>query len=455
MHDFARKRAPARKTDSHRYVVAAGIALTMSMLTLLAAPAAAQGALAAEIDTRAAAVENKVIAWRRDIHQNPELGNREHRTAKLVADELRRLGLEVKTEVAHTGVVALLQGGKPGQVVALRADMDALPITELTDLPFASKVKGVFEGKEVGVMHACGHDAHTAILLGVAEVLSALKDQLPGSVKFIFQPAEESPPKGEEGGAQLMIKQGALENPKPDAIFGLHVAANRNVGQIAYRSGPAMASVDTFTIKVDGKGTHGAAPWAGVDPIVVAAQIVLGLQTIESRQVNVTKEPSVITVGSIHGGNRPNIIPDSVEMVGTIRTFDEEMKKEIHDRIRNTAELIAKSAGASAAVAIEPLYGVTVNDPKTTGWIGASLQRSAGAQNVVEAPKVTGAEDFSYYQQRVPGVFFFVGITPKGTNPAQAAPNHSPRFIIDEAGLLLGVRALANVAVDFLQSQPN
>ena len=311
-------------------------------------PCLAQGDLAAQIDLRAIQVEPKVIAWRQDIHQHPELSNREFRTAELVAAHLKSMGMEVPTGVAHTGVVGLLRGGQPGPVVALRADMDALPVTEAVDLPFASKVKATYEGKEVGVMHACGHDAHVAILMGVAEILAGMKAQVPGTVKFIFQPSEEGAPQGEEGGAALMVKEGVLENPSPVAIFGLHVSSLIEVGKIGYRPGPTMASIDKLRIVVRGRQTHGARPWQGIDPIVVAAQIILGLQTIESRQVDVTLEPSVLTIGAIHGGVRFNIIPDSVEMVGTIRTFDEAMRDDLHQRITRTAELIAQSSQASA-----------------------------------------------------------------------------------------------------------
>jgi len=409
--------------------------------------------LDADIDSRAKQVESKVISWRRDIHQNPELGNRETRTAKLVADHLRGLGLDVKTGVAHTGVVGLLKGDKPGPVVALRADIDALPVAEEVDIPFASKVKTTYNGQAVGVMHACGHDTHTAILMGVAEILAALKPQLQGSVKFIFQPAEEGPPEGEEGGAALMVKEGVLENPKPDAIFGLHVISSVQTGKIEYRPGPALASVDSFRITVRGRQTHGAAPWAGVDPIVVASQIVLGLQTIASRQVNVTKEPSIVTVGSMHGGVRFNIIPDRVEMVGTVRAYDEEMRDDIHQRIKTTAEMIAKSAGASAEVKIEKMYGVTANHAGLTEEAVPTLSRVAGGENVSVGPKVTGGEDFSEYQKKIPGFFFFVGVTPLGTDVSKVAMNHSPRFYVDESGLLLGVRALAHLTVDYMEQK--
>jgi amidohydrolase len=407
--------------------------------------------LAEEVNQRAEKIESRVIAWRRDIHQHPELGNREVRTSKLVADHLRSLGLEVKTGVAHTGVVAVLRGGRPGGVVALRADMDALPVTEETAVPFASKAKAIYEGKETGVAHVCGHDAHTAILMGAAQVLASMRKELPGSVKFIFQPAEEGPPDGEEGGAILMIKEGALENPRPDAIFGLHVVSGLEVGKIAYRPGPSSASADNLRIVVKGRGTHGARPWAGVDPVVVASQIVLALQTIASRQVDVTLEPSVITIASIHGGNRYNIIPDNVEMTGTIRTYDEAMKKDIHERIRNTAQMIAKSAGAGAEVRIESPYHVTVNDERLTALMAPTLRRVAGAENVLLGPKASTAEDFSFYGEIVPGLFFRIGITPRGTDPKKAANNHSPRFYVDEAGLLLGVKAMTQLAVDYLQ----
>ena len=427
------------------------------LLLVLAALAGASPLYAAEslttqdIDRLAKEVEAKVIAWRRDIHQNPELGNREFRTAKLVAEHLQKLGLEVKTGVAKTGVVAVLKGGRPGPVVALRADMDALPVVEAVDLPFASKVKGEYEGKEVGVMHACGHDTHVAILMGVAEMFAKVKDQLPGTIKFIFQPAEEGPPRGEEGGAALMVKEGVLENPKPNAIFGLHVAARLHTGTIGYRAGPMMAAADILRIKVKGRQTHGSRPWSGVDPIVTASQIVMGLQTIVSRQVNITNEPAVVTIGSIHGGNRFNIIPEEVEMVGTIRTFDEAMRDDIHKRIKNTAEMIAASQGASVQVEIEKPYAVTINDEELTAMMAPTLKRIAGDKNAQIQPKTTGAEDFSAYQQKIPGLFYFVGISPPGTDLSKVAVNHSPKFFVDESGLLLGIRSLAALAVDYLQ----
>ncbi|TRM49774.1 amidohydrolase [Achromobacter sp. LC458] len=443
--------------------------LALAAHLLMSGPAAAQSApgtqgplapapnaaLSEQIDTRARAIEDKLIAWRRDIHQHPELGNQETRTSKLVADHLRALGMDVKTGVAGTGVVAVLKGGKPGPVVALRADMDALPVKEQVDVPFASKAKGTYLGKEVDVMHACGHDTHTAILMATAEVLAGMKDQLPGSVKFIFQPAEESPadfePDGKKiWGAKMMVQEGVLDNPKVDAIFGLHVSSAYPAGWLSWRSGPAMAAADQFWIDVTGKQTHGARPWSGIDPIVVSSQIILGLQTIPSRQINSMLEPAVITVGAIHGGNRMNIVPDSVAMTGTIRTYDEGMKKDIHQRIARTADMIAQSAGAKADVRVVELYNATVNNPALTEKMGSTLRRVAGEGNYGLQPKSTASEDFSFYQEKVPGMFFYLGVTPKGTDVDKAAPNHSPRFYVDESGLINGVRALSNLTVDYM-----
>src|SRR5262245_63082396 len=407
--------------------------------------------LAHRIDTAAAAVEQRVIAWRRDFHQHPELGNRETRTAALVAEHLCSLGLDdVKTGVAHTGVVGLLKGGLPGKVVALRADMDALQVTEEVDVPFASKARTIWNGEEVGVMHACGHDCHTAILVGVATVLAGLRAQLRGSVKFTCQPAEEMPPKGEEGGAKMMIQEGALQNPTPQAIFGLHVTSRQNAGFIGYRSGPTMASSDRFSITVHGRQTHGAAPWLGVDPIVTSAQVVLGLQTVVSRGIDIAREPAVVTVGMIKGGVRENIIPDSVEMRGTIRTFDEGMRDDVHERVTTLAESVARGSRAGCTVCIEKNYPVTVNDPALTAAMVPTLERVAGAGQLLMVPKVTGSEDFSYFQQLIPGLFFFVGVTRPEVEPSKAPANHSPRFHVDERALVLGVRALAHVACDWL-----
>jgi amidohydrolase len=409
--------------------------------------------LAEPIDAAVAAVAPQLIAWRRDLHAHPELGNRELRTASIVAAHLRALGFdEVRTEVGVTGVVGLLRGALPGPVVALRADMDALPVAERTDVPFASKARATWNGEDVGVMHACGHDAHVAILMSVASVLAGLRSELAGAVKFIFQPAEEMPPAGEEGGARLMIEEGALENPAPGAIFGLHVTSMLPCGVIGWRAGPAMASADSFRITVQGRQTHGAMPWRGVDPIVTAAQVVLGLQTIVSRQIDLTHEPAVVTVGAIKGGVRENIIPDAVEMRGTIRSFDEGMRDDLHARVRDTAEHIARAARAGCEVCVVKNYPVTINDSELTEAMLPTLERVAGPNRTVHMPKVAGSEDFSFYQQVVPGLFFFVGVTPHGQDPKTAAPNHSPLFFIDEEGLPLGVRALANVAVDWLEA---
>ena len=439
------------KALPHVASVVSALALT---LCLQQAAVAQQGGtpLTREIDQRAALIEDQVIAWRRDIHQHPELGNREFRTAQLVADHLIGLGMEVQTEVAHTGVVAVLRGGKPGPVVALRADMDALPVTEAVDLPFASKVTTVYAGREVGVMHACGHDNHTAILMGVAQVLAEVRDELPGTVKFIFQPAEEGAPAGEEGGADLMIREGVLEDPVPEVIFGLH-AFPGEVGTIGYRPGGALASSDGLRIVVRGKQTHGAMPWGGVDPIVVASQIVLGLQTIASRQLDITRAASIVTIGSIHGGVRGNIIPDEVEMVGTIRSLDPEMREEIHRRVKHTAERIAESGGATAEVQIGWGYPVTVNDPALTEQMIPTLKRVGGDDKVFLNRPITGAEDFSYFAQQIPGLYLSLGVTPRGADMDTVAVNHSPKFYADEEALLVGVRVLANLVVDYMESQ--
>jgi len=429
------------------------LALLAPLLFIPAMPAPAQD-LATSVDQKVRALETKIIAWRRDIHQNPELSNRELRTAKLVADHLRKLGMEVKTGVAKTGVVGLLKGGKPGPVVALRADMDALPVTEESDLPFKSTVKAEYLGQQVGVMHACGHDAHVAILLGVAEALASMRDQIPGTVKFIFQPAEEGPPPGETGGAPLMVAEGVLENPKPAAIFGLHVISGIPAGMITYRAGPLMASADWLYITVKGKQTHGAWPWSGIDPVVTSAQVVTGLQNIVARQIDVSKEPAVVTVATIHGGTRKNIIPDQVEMTGTIRTFDEGMRQDVHARIKHISESISEANHAHADVKVEKAVPVTVNDPALTEKMIPTLKRIAGDGGSRQQQRVMVAEDFSYFQEKIPGMFYFVGVTPKDQDMAAAAPNHSPRFHIDESGLLPGARSLAALAVDFLMQKP-
>lgn len=403
------------------------------------------------IRTSADKIEQKVINWRHDFHQNPELGNRETRTAAIVAKHLQSLGIEVKTGIAVTGVVGILKGDKPGPVIALRADMDALPVTEKNDLPFASKVKTIYNGKETGVMHACGHDGHTAILMGVAEVLSGMKKDLKGTVKFIFQPAEEGTPAGEAGGAELMVKEGVLENPKVDVIFGLHMDALVEVGKITYHPGGAMAAVGDFRITVEGKPSHGSQPWLSVDPIVVSAEIINSLQTIVSRNVNLTENPAVVSVGAIEGGNRSNIISPQVVMLGTVRTFTGEDENMVFSRIRQIAEKTAEAAGASAVVELpySSHYPVTFNNIELTNAMIPSLQKSAGAENVLLKPAKTGSEDFSFYAQKVPGLFFFLGGMQKGKDPKTAGPHHTPEFMIEDSSFKTGVIALCNLVFDY------
>jgi amidohydrolase len=425
-------------------------------LTLIPAILSAQvnPKLQSKVDAMARDIEAKVIEWRRNFHQYPELSNREFKTAAKVAEHLKALGIEVQTGIAKTGVVGILKGAKPGPVIGLRADMDALPVTERNSLAFASKEKTTFNGQETGVMHACGHDSHVAILMGVAEILAKNKNDLKGTVKFIFQPAEEGPPAGEEGGADLMVKEGVLDNPKVDVIFGLHIRSISPLGQIEYKSLGFMAASDWFTIKVKGKQAHGSAPWMGVDPIVVSAQIINGLQTIISRQTELTKEAAVITVGRINAGIRENIIPETAEMAGTIRTLDADMQKEIHEKIKLTATKIAESAGATAEVEIVSKTAVTYNDPDLTQKMVASLQRAAGGANkVVRINAQTGAEDFASYQKKVPGLFFFVGACPPGVDPAKAPSHHTPDFMMDEASMITGVKALLNVTLDYMNME--
>lgn len=412
-------------------------------------PAGGQSALSARIDSGAAEVRGKVVAWRRDFHQHPELSNREFRTSGIVADHLRALGLTVRAPIALTGVVGVLKGEKPGPVVALRADMDALPVTEEVDLPFASKVRATYNGSEVGVMHACGHDLHTAILMGVAEVLAGMRKDLPGTVVFIFQPAEEGAPEGEQGGAALMIREGTLENPKPEAIFGLHVFP-LPVGHIEYRPGAFMAASDSFKIEVRGSQTHGAQPWNGTDPVVASSEIVLALQTIVSRQIDISRNPAVVSVGSIRGGVRFNIIPGVVELGGTIRTFDPATQGDLHERIQRTADMIARASGAGAQTTIVRGNPVTFNDPKLTEQMAPTLKRVAGADACSISPPLTVSEDFALYEQVVPGIYFTLGILPEGSAGTGRAPNHSPHFYADEGALVVGVRALANLAVDYM-----
>jgi amidohydrolase len=424
---------------------------TCSLIMLSFSSGAQNQAVYAKIDAAADKIESKTIAWRRDFHEHPELSNREFRTSKIVADHLRSLGLEVTEGVGKTGVVGILRGGKPGPVIALRADMDALPVTERTDVPFASKVKTTFNGQEVGVMHACGHDSHMAILMSVAEVLTSMKNDLRGTVKFIFQPAEEGAPPGEEGGAELMIKEGVLDNPKVDVIFGLHINSQTEVGKITYRPGGTMAGVSDVRIVIKGRSAHGAAPWSSVDPIVVSAEIINNLQTIISRNLNITQNPGIVTIGSIHGGNRSNIIPEQVEMMGTLRYMSKADEKLIVDRVTLIATKTAEASGAVAEVKVpySTHYPVTFNDPALVAKMLPTLQGVAGKDNVELKPPVTGAEDFSFFEEKVPGFFFFLGGMPKGGDPITAPSHHTPDFFIDESGFKLGVKAFCHLVIDY------
>lgn len=404
-----------------------------------------------KVDQLAAGVEPKVIAWRRDIHEHPELSNRETRTAKLVAEHLKRLGLEVQTGIAHTGVVGFLKGGQPGPTVAIRADMDALPVTEKTDVPFKSHATAVYRGETVGVMHACGHDSHTAMLMGIAQILSGVRESLPGNVLFIFQPAEEGPPAGEEGGAPLMLKEGLFDKYHPDVSFGMHVWAGQRTGEIGYRPGPVMAAVDSFGIVVKGKQAHGSRPWQSVDPIVTSAQIVGALQTIVSRDIDLTENPAVVSVGAIKGGIRSNIIPDQVEMIGTLRTFTAQQRASIIEHLKQIAEHTAAANGATAEVTIDPVGDpVLYNDPELTRQILPSLQRVAGADHVKEVNVITASEDYSFFAQKVPSVYFFVGVTPADQDPLKAPSNHSDYFFLDERAIPIGMRAMTQVVLDYL-----
>jgi len=421
--------------------------LFISILTFSFIVAQTPARVNKQIDKIADKIEKKVIKWRRDIHQNPELSNREFKTAAKVAKHLRSLGIDVETEVAHTGVVGLLKGGKPGKVVALRADMDGLPVKEKVDLPFASKAKGIYQEKEVDVMHACGHDNHVAGLMGAAEILASIRKDLPGTVKFIFQPAEEGAPLGEKGGAPYMVEEGVMDNPKVDAIFGLHAWPGK-VGQAEYRSGPTMAAAERMRITVTGVQTHGALPWGGVDPIVISSQIILALQTIVAREVDITEVPAVVTIGSIHGGVRNNIIPEEVVMEGTIRTFKQEIKDHIHKSIKDKVEMIASASGAKANVEIfSGIAKVTYNEPSLTDQMLPSLQKVYGKENVLIRPFVTGAEDFPFFTDHAPGLYFFNGVS---DDPSKAYPNHSPYFFADERNLKYGMKSMAQLATDYL-----
>ncbi len=425
-----------------------------AMLLFCLAAAAQGGVSTPDLDAQARAIEPRLIEWRRDFHRHPELGNREFRTSKIIAAHLESLGLEVHTGIAHTGVAAVLRGGRPGPVIALRADMDALPVTEQVDLPFRSTVTTEYRGQQTGVMHACGHDGHTAILMAAAEVLATNRDELPGTVLFIFQPAEEGAPEGEQGGASLMLAEGLFDIVQPEAAFGLHLHSGLQTGMVGYRPGPFMASSDFFRIVVKGKQSHGAQPWDGVDPIVIAAQIINGLQTIVSRQLDITEIPAIVTIGSIQGGIRHNIIPDEVEMLGTFRTFRPEVRAQVMARIAATAEHIARAGGASAEIA----WGDTptpavINDVALTRRMVPALERAAPGKVRAIGLK-TVAEDFSVYAQRVPSLFFWVGVTPPGTSVVTAPSNHSPLFYMDEDALVVGLKAMLSVAVDYLERGP-
>jgi len=441
-----------RKSTSPLLLLA--LLATVPVSSVLAQDAAS--AQRPEVAAAAQKLRQQVIDWRRDFHAHPELSNREERTSAKVAEHLRALGLQPKTGIAHHGVSVVIQGGKPGPRIALRADMDALPVTEQTGLPFASTVTTTFNDQQTGVMHACGHDAHTAILLGVADALVAMRKDLPGEVMLVFQPSEEGAPGQEEGGASLMLKEGLFKDFKPDAMFGLHVFSTVQAGQIAVRGGPLMAASDRFAIKVIGRQTHGSAPWNGIDPIVASADLISTAQTIVSRRTNISKLPAVVTFGTIHGGIRYNIIPDSVEMVGTIRSFDEGMRRDIFSDLKNVAEHVAAAHGATVEANVPDRDGnpVTVNDPALTVRMLPSLQAVVGAGNVYEPPLQMGAEDYAFYAQQVPSMFFFVGATSKGIDPATAPSNHSPKFLLDESSLDVGLRALLQVTLDYLHAAP-
>jgi amidohydrolase len=423
--------------------------LLFSLCSLVSLVALSQTSIQQLIDQKSKTLLPKVIEWRRYLHEHPELGNREFKTMEYIAAHCRKLGLEVQTGIAKTGLVAILRGGKPGPVVALRADMDGLPVKERVDLPFASKAKGEYNGQEVDVMHACGHDTHVAMLMGTAELLVSMKKDIPGTVKFIFQPAEEGPPGNEEGGAPLMVKEGVMDNPKVDAIFGIHINSQTEVGKIRYKPGATMASSDWFTIKVKGKQAHGSQPWSGIDPIVVSTQIIAGLQTIVSRQENLTKAPVVITVGKINSGVRANILPEEAIMEGTIRTLDAEMQKDVHARIKLTATKIAEASGATVEVTIDNKTLVTYNTPELVKMMLPSLEAAAGKENVVESEWTTGAEDFSFFGEKAPSFFFFLGGMKKGQDPKATPSHHTPDFYIDDSQLDVGVKAFCNIVFDY------
>ena len=430
--------------------------LTGLVFSAHASAQTAPSPLEEQIRKDSSAIEAQLIDWRRDIHQHPELGEQETRTARLVAEHLKSLGMEVQTEVGRTGVVGILKGAKPGRTVALRADMDALPVKEPAGLPFASEATGIYHGTEVDVMHACGHDAHTAMLMATAEVLAGMQDQLEGTVMFIFQPAEEGSSLVQPGpdaswGAKLMLEDGLFDNIKPDAIFAIHVMPGPS-GQLSWRTGATTAASDMLNISVTGSQGHGGMPWNTIDPVVASAQVVTGVQTVVSRKANLTRSPAVVTIGTINGGTGPNIVPETVEMSGTIRTYDQGVREKLRNDLTLSAEKIAESAGASAKVSIEPMYSTTVNDAELTEQMAPVLERAADGK-VATAELPGAAEDFSFFAEQAPGLYVFLGITPDGQDPATAAPNHNPEFFVDESALVVGTRAMAMMAVDFLSSE--
>ncbi|HIO59464.1 MAG TPA: amidohydrolase [Flavobacteriales bacterium] len=404
------------------------------------------------VDSLANSVETEVIELRHWFHQNAELSNREFKTAARIAEELEKIGLTPQTGIAHTGVVAVLIGGKPGPVVALRADIDGLPVNERCNIPWASKMMGTYNGQNVPVMHACGHDTHIAILLGVAKIMTEIRDEIPGTIKFIFQPAEEGSPMGEEGGAELMVKEGVLKNPNVDAIFGLHISSGNPVGKISTRSGAIMASADSFRIDISGSQTHGSTPWTGIDPIITAAQMINSMQTIVSRNMELTKAATVITIGSIHGGVRSNIIPEKLYMLGTLRSLDKDMRELAMKRLGEIVEAIAAANGATATLEFDVSYPITYNDPELFEQMLPTFEKTAGSDNVIIGPAITGAEDFSFFQEQVPGLYFFLGGVAAGTQISESAPHHTPYFFVDDSGMLLGIKTMSNLTLDYMKT---
>ncbi len=426
--------------------------LLLVWLTLMLTPKLGYAQHEQIVDSLANSVETEVIELRHWFHQNAELSNREFKTAARIAEELEKIGLTPQTGIAHTGVVAVLIGGKPGPVVALRADIDGLPVNERCNIPWASKMMGTYNGQNVPVMHACGHDTHIAILLGVAKIMTEIRDEIPGTIKFIFQPAEEGSPMGEEGGAELMVKEGVLKNPNVDAIFGLHISSGNPVGKISTRSGAIMASADSFRIDISGSQTHGSTPWTGIDPIITAAQMINSMQTIVSRNMELTKAATVITIGSIHGGVRSNIIPEKLYMLGTLRSLDKDMRELAMKRLGEIVEAIATANGATATLEFDVSYPITYNDPELFEQMLPTFEKTAGSDNVIIGPAITGAEDFSFFQEQVPGLYFFLGGVAAGTQISESAPHHTPYFFVDDSGMLLGIKTMSNLTLDYMKT---